>query len=137
MICTDYKYIYVYDEDNVEESKLLRKISGAHTEEITIIKYDNYLSLLATGSINGEVCVWDFEMSKIEGFCLGHTGDVTGIEFMAPYPLMVTASLDCSVRIWGVRPCNINYKYICLYNFKNYSWSYNKDTLVPVTKIFA
>jgi Prp8 binding protein len=106
---------------------LLRKITGAHTEEITIVKYDDYLSLVATGSVDGEVTVWDFEMSKFEGFCIGHTGDITGIEFLSPNPLMVTSSMDCTICIWGVRPVSIHYKYICLYRFTNFSWNYNKD----------
>ena len=114
MVCTDHKYIYVYDEEDTEESKLLRKITGAHKEEITILKYDDYLSLIATGSIDGEVAVWDFEVSKLEALCIAHTGDITGIEFMSPIPIMITSSMDASVCIWGVRPCPIRYKYICI-----------------------
>jgi WD40 repeat protein len=117
MICTDHKYIYVFDEDDTDESFLLRKITGGHTEEITIIKYDDHLALMVTGSVNGDLCVWDFERSKLEGFCIGHTGDITGIEFLSPHPIMVTSSLDCTVRIWGVRPCHINYRYVCMYIF--------------------
>ncbi|CDW71705.1 UNKNOWN [Stylonychia lemnae] len=135
MICSDHKYIYVYDEEDTESSEQLRKITGAHREEITIIKYDDHLSLLASGSIDGEIAVWDFEMSKLLGMCIGHTGDITGIEFVTPYPIMVTSSLDCTVCIWGVRPCNIAYRYISLYRFENISFNYNKDSKIAVSKI--
>jgi WD40 repeat protein len=67
--------------------------------------YDWHLQLVATGCINGEISLYDFAMSKIEGFLIGHTGDITAIEFISPYPLMVTASMDTNICIWGVRPC--------------------------------
>ena len=72
MICADQKTIYVYDEEDADQSKLLRKISGAHSEEITILQYDVYLGLLAVGSVSGEVSIWDFEMSKVEGYINSH-----------------------------------------------------------------
>jgi WD40 repeat protein len=114
---------------------LLRKITGAHLEEICCLMYNDYLSLMATGSVDGEICVWDFEMSKIEGFCLGHSGGITGIEFVAPYPIMVTSSMDGTVCVWGVRPCPIAYKHICLYRFTNISWRFDRDQHTAITKI--
>ena len=127
MVCCDAKNIYVYDEDDTEESHLLRKLTGGHIEEISILKYCDWLSLMATGSVDGEIAVWDFEMSKLEGICVGHKADITGIEFVAPHPLMITSSMDCTVCIWGLRPLPIALKYICLHRFHNVSWSYNKD----------
>lgn len=35
MVCSDHWFIYVYDEENTENSELLRKITGAHKEEVT------------------------------------------------------------------------------------------------------
>ena len=91
-------------------------------DEISIIQFNEHLSLIATGSIDGEVCVWDFELSKLEAICKGHTSDVTAIEFLSPYPLMVTASMDCKVNLWAVRPAPSHLRYFCLNNFLNKSW---------------
>lgn len=137
MVCSDHKFIYVYDEDDTEESVLLRKLTGAHESEITILRYDDHLSLMASGSVDGDVALWDFEMSKLLGICIGHQGDITGIEFLASYPIMVTSSMDCTVCIWGVRPCPIAYKHVCLYKFTNLSWNFQKDVETPVTKIMV
>jgi WD40 repeat protein len=101
------------------------------------MKYDDHLSLIATGSIDGEVAVWDFETSKPEGLCIAHTGDITGIEFLTPYPAMITSSMDSSVCIWGVRPCLITYKHVCIHKFINISLNFNKDAMTPVSKICA
>jgi len=94
-ISSDADAYYVYDEDNTEESELLRRVSGAHVDEITALSYNDHLSLLATGSVDGMVCVWDFEMSRLEGILHGHSEDITGLSFLAPYPLLLTSSLDC------------------------------------------
>ena len=45
MICSNAREYMVFDEDNPEESTLLRRVSGAHQEEITILAYDYHLSL--------------------------------------------------------------------------------------------
>jgi len=105
MLCTNATEYMVYDESDADDSKMLRRVQGGHNEEITILAYDYHLSLVATGCINGEVALYDFEMSKIEGLLHGHTGDITAIEFLSPYPLMITASMDTTICIWGVRPC--------------------------------
>ena len=122
MICSNAREYMVFDEDNPEESTLLRRVSGAHQEEITILAYDYHLSLVATGCINGEIALYDFEMSKIEGLLVGHTGDITALEFLSPYPMLISASMDSTVCIWGVRPCPTKYLNICVKRFLNTSW---------------
>jgi WD40 repeat protein len=104
MVCCDNKAFYVYDEEDTESSELLRTVTGGHKDEISIVQYSDHLSLLATGSLDGEIIVWDFETSKVESVLAGHTADITSLEFIDPYPLLVSASLDCTVCIWGVRP---------------------------------
>ena len=94
MICCNAKEYIVYDECDTENSSVLRRVYGGHQEEITILAFDWHLQLVATGCINGEICLYDFEMSKVEGFLLGHSGDITAIEFLSPYPLVATASMD-------------------------------------------
>jgi hypothetical protein len=43
MICSNAKEYMVFDETDVDQSQLLRRIHGAHTEEITISAYDHHL----------------------------------------------------------------------------------------------
>ena len=105
MIASNSREYMVFDEGNVDKSTLLRRVIGAHKEEITICQYDYHLSLVATGCINGEIAVYDFETSKVEGILIGHTGDITAIEFMSPYPALISASMDYTICIWGVKPC--------------------------------
>lgn len=135
MLCSDSKHYYVYDEEDTESSELLRTVTGGHKEEISILKYCDHLSLVATGSIDGEIVIWDFELSKIEAMLHGHTSDITGIEFVVPYPMMITCSMDCTLCIWGVRPAPLALRYICLNRFINVSWSFKSDIEAPISQI--
>jgi hypothetical protein len=120
----------------MDSSKLLRLVTGGHKEEISILQYNDYLSLIATGSIDGEVCIWDFELSKLEALLSQvHTSDITGIEFVAPFPLMITASMDCTVALWAVRPAPLALRYVCLSRLANNSWNFDHDTVCPISKI--
>jgi WD40 repeat protein len=114
---------------------MLRRVSGGHTEEITIIAFDYHLSLVATGCINGEITLYDFELSKVVGMLLGHTGDITALKFLSPYPMLVSASMDSSVCIWCVRGCPNKYLNVCVRRFENYSWKFDKDEKCTVTCI--
>ena len=104
MVCSNQNEYMVFDERDSEESTLLRKVRGGHQDEITIMTYDFHLSIVATGCINGEITLFDFEMSNNVGLLLGHTGDITAMQFMSPYPMLMSASMDLTVCIWGVRP---------------------------------
>ncbi len=67
--------------------------------------YSPLLALLASGSSNSLIAIWDLELCKLEGVCQGHNGDITALEFAEPYPVFVSGSLDGTVCVWGVRPC--------------------------------
>ena len=103
MLCANKKEYFVWDESDDQASKMLRRVSGGHKEDITIIAFDKDLSLVATGCINGEITIYDFELSKIEGVLQAHTGDITGLQFLFPRPILISASMDKTLCIWGVR----------------------------------
>jgi WD40 repeat protein len=106
MICANKNEFFVWDESDDENgSKMLRRVSNGHIEDITILEYDHHLSLIATGCINGEITLYDFELSKVEGVLKGHTGDITVLKFLSPNPLLISTSMDKSMCIWAVRPC--------------------------------
>lgn len=113
----------------------MRRVIRAHNEEITICAYSYHLSLVATGCINGEIALHDFETSKVEGLLLGHTGDITAMEFMDPYPALISASMDFTVAIWGVRPCPAKLQNVCLKRLTNLSWRNDTDVKCAVSRL--
>lgn len=104
LIASTANEFMVFDEEDPENSVLTRRVRRVHEKEITISAFDFYLGLVATGCINGEIAIFDFEMSKLEGLLIGHTQDITAMEFLSPFPILISASMDCTVCIWGVRP---------------------------------
>ncbi|OMJ82114.1 hypothetical protein SteCoe_17280 [Stentor coeruleus] len=135
--CTDDKIlissswdssIMVYDMKDIEEVSLLRVMKGGHQgSDITCITYSPYLSLIASGSSNGIVAIWDFEIGKLEGACFGHKRDITSISFLEPYPVMITFSIDGMICLWNIRAHVGKGRFRCLARFKNTSWAGSQD----------
>ena len=66
LVVASNSIIYLYDEIDSENSILLKFFIGAHEEaEITALAYCTGLNLLATGSFNGIVNLWDLQLSKL------------------------------------------------------------------------
>jgi len=89
----------VYNDEQLSNEKhkqaeLLRVVTGMHKTEICIIQHSFELSLIATGTMTGEIAVFDYEQSKLLDFAVAHTAEITSIQFVWPYPIMITTSLD-------------------------------------------
>jgi WD40 repeat protein len=77
----------IFDEQDPDETLLLRKSIGGHfKDDISAMDFSEHLSLIATGSRSGIICIWDFETSKLEGICLGQKRTVTTLNFVNKYP---------------------------------------------------
>lgn len=141
MVCSTASEYSVYGEGEPDESVLLRQVRGGHQQEITIMATDFHLSLIATGCINGEITLYDFEMSKNVGILIGHTENITALKFLPPYPLLISASLDHTVCIWGVRCGDPTLKFQhankCLKVIRNTSWHFCKDMPCAVLSILG
>lgn len=94
--------IKVYDEDDPEESVMLREAKGAIQSEelskeydwmriITTLAFDEHLGLIATGSNLGKIAIWDLESFKIEAFMTGNLKEITSLTFITPYPLLASS----------------------------------------------
>ena len=122
--------IKIYDEDDTEESILLREAYGGINSDmiskeddwmkiITSLAFDEHLGLVATGSNVGKIAVWDIENLKIEAFMAGNSKDISSLAFISPYPLLVAGCSDGLIWIYGVRGIDPNYKYTCLLRIEN------------------
>lgn len=71
--------IRIYDEEESEESVLLKVMTGAHKDtEITSLVYSEKFSLIATGSTNGRIAIWEFESGKLENILIAREkGEIT------------------------------------------------------------
>jgi len=108
LLCEKSSYSVYKDTDEAPEP--LRHVSGAHSDTC-LIRADSHFSLVVTGTIRGEVGVWDFETSMLLAYLLGHTDSITDVVFLSPYPLILTTSLDGLICVWKIKP------YECIYRF--------------------
>ena len=106
--------INIYNEENPEESIKLKTIKGGHTiagkkNEINCLDFSKILYSYATGSTDGLVVVWDFELSKINDlFYLSsaHKSEKLStilVKFLDPYPLLAATYNDGTLYIWAVK----------------------------------
>ena len=70
----------------------------------TCVAFSRELSLVAAGTSDGVVVVWDFQTAGFEGFCEGHQGEVIYITFIGTRPLMLVADTFGNVKVWAVQP---------------------------------
>jgi len=69
---------------------LLKVLCGGHQNvDITTMAYSSHFTLLATGSSNGLVAIWDFETGKMDGLLVNAQCEIGGIDFADAYPVVV------------------------------------------------
>ena len=96
-----------------------------HTDSIfALSRSDKDLSLLLSGSANGEVKLWDLsKMENIKSF-QAHTGQVSGVSFRQG--LMVSAGTDCIVNLWKENGKEGKYKSSMPLTGIDLSWTENQ-----------
>ncbi|GMH51993.1 hypothetical protein TrRE_jg4923, partial [Triparma retinervis] len=113
----------IYDDfHNNPSSSLLRCITNAHDSDVTSIAHDNSLGLIATGSVDGNVKIWDFQFLTLD--CdvtenLDTLSEVTVLKFVQPFPLLLSADSDGGISMIPVRPYLGTSRYKSMLRFEN------------------
>lgn len=139
LICgTKNSVIKIYDESNADHSQLLRVFLGAHEDsEISSLAYSPRFKMIASGSDNGIIALWDTSNGKLDALHVCHTDKVVSLEFGGGFPILIAASLDGSVSVWGHKPIEYELKNVCLYRFLVYDYVKGKriDSLVRINSM--
>jgi WD40 repeat protein len=134
--------INIYDESDPEETDKKRVLRGGHkiegkVNQILCMSFSKHLNLFATGSTDGLITVWDYELSKIDDICYfkkeqnQRIKDVYTLKFLDPYPVLVASYSDGSVYFWGIK--HSKHKYECFFRMKNYNFNSTRFESSPVT----
>lgn len=83
------------DKEDVK-TEVLRRITGLHSKlEVGIVALSVYHNLVATSSIDNKLVIYDYEFGKlIAKVTLDEGVDVTGMEFINGYSLLLVATSD-------------------------------------------
>jgi WD40 repeat protein len=116
--CSWDKTTIVHDEMDPEKGTVLRSMDQMqqHKSDIISCAFSKETQLIATGSLDKSVRVWDYETGKLDGV-MWHDAPISVIEFVHGYPLLVTADQSGVIKMWGVRLSP--YKYQCCASFQH------------------
>ncbi|KAG7395282.1 hypothetical protein PHYBOEH_003989 [Phytophthora boehmeriae] len=134
----------LYDDDAprvggvAAQNVLLRCITDAHETDIKCLAYCHALSLVASGGIDGTIKIWDyiyflledtctapppstgvsFNTSSTQGTSLHHaSSEVNVLEFIEPYPLLLSGHESGQVCIWSLTPSKPTTLLLCFHPF--------------------
>ncbi|KAI2613234.1 WD40 repeat-like protein [Hypoxylon sp. NC1633] len=77
----------------------IKTFTGQHTNGITALQFDD--NILATGSYDSTIKLWDIEKGNVIRTLHGHTMGIRALQF--DDRMLVSASLDGTVKIWNWR----------------------------------
>ncbi|RYH32192.1 hypothetical protein EON65_01055 [archaeon] len=76
-------------------------LSG-HRAPVTIVVTHPIYSIIASGSEDTTIRIWDHETNQYERTLKGHTGTVTGLAFDARGSILASCSNDMSAKLWDM-----------------------------------
>ncbi|KAI8815607.1 quinon protein alcohol dehydrogenase-like superfamily [Fimicolochytrium jonesii] len=103
----------------------------SHTESIEAAAFCPTMPIVATGSVDGNICLWDTQAMRLRQ-TLRHDDAITSLKFHKTQPLIYSVSTDRTARVWDARTGD------CLRVLRGHregilSFDYNVDGSVIVT----
>ncbi|XP_031481776.1 uncharacterized protein LOC116251570 [Nymphaea colorata] len=72
--------------------------------QTTAVSFSDASDKIFTGGIDNVVKVWDLRRNEVTMTLQGHTDMITGMQLSPDGSYLLTNSMDCSLRIWDMRP---------------------------------
>lgn len=96
--------VRIYEADEEQDIQLLRELKDGHRDsEITALEYSSEYLILASGSQNGIVTIWDFEVNKPEAIFQETEQEILCFAFCYPFPVLLAGSIDSSLCGYQLR----------------------------------
>lgn len=73
-----------------------------HRDDVRAVAVSPSGEWIATGTVEGSVCLWDAAPRELAGVLEGHEAEVTWLSFAPSGERLASASLDRTVRLWDV-----------------------------------
>ncbi len=127
--------ICIHDEVEAEEGVLLRKIENSHRRDITALAYSHNLSLIATGSNDSALKIWDYEFARLEANLIGHTSAITCVLFLDPFPALISCDVGGNIIMWATRPSRSKNKVVTRWKHRPASKGGGKPIAAAITSL--
>eukprot|EP00897_Mesotaenium_endlicherianum_P004403 jgi/Mesen1/3991/ME000210S03227 len=72
--------------------------------QITAVAFSDGADKVYSGGIDDEIKVWDLRKGEVAMSLAGHTDAITGMRLSPDGSYLLTNSMDCTLRIWDMRP---------------------------------
>jgi len=86
----------------------VRKRMAVHTfqntYQVTAVTFNDTAEQILTGGIDNDIKVWDMRKQSMLYKMRGHVDTVTGLALSPDGSYLLSNSMDCTVRIWDIRP---------------------------------
>eukprot|EP00824_Muranothrix_gubernata_P024971 TRINITY_DN769_c0_g1_i1.p1 TRINITY_DN769_c0_g1~~TRINITY_DN769_c0_g1_i1.p1 ORF type:complete len:409 (+),score=58.02 TRINITY_DN769_c0_g1_i1:51-1229(+) len=97
------EYIEEEDEELKEPEADHSKLKfGGHKDSVYCINVNHSRSLAISGDGDDKAILWDVNTGNQISLLEGHTDSVVGAQFTADQNLIITASLDNTVKVWNL-----------------------------------
>ncbi|KAJ2676439.1 Mitochondrial fission protein [Coemansia spiralis] len=90
----------LYEQDDITRLRKLASVYSGHYGGITAIDCDPAMGLLASGSLDTQVRVWDIETTACKYTITSHNDIIRGVQFYDRF--LLTASNDSRIRMWDL-----------------------------------
>ena len=112
------------------KENVLRGKKNSQKKDIICGDYSHNLGLIATGSRDRTVRIWDYERIKFEDEIVAHTSEVVIVKFIKPFPLLLTADNSGQLYLWVTKP-HPKAKH-CLVSWRN---MFTLQKMCPITSV--
>ncbi|KAJ1731867.1 Mitochondrial fission protein [Coemansia biformis] len=89
-----------YQQDDAPRLRRLDGVFCGHYGAVTAVDSDSVLGLVASGSLDTQVRIWDTETGECKHTISGHSDIVRQVQFHDRF--LLTASNDCHIRMWDL-----------------------------------
>ncbi|HUG35277.1 MAG TPA: hypothetical protein VMJ90_10950, partial [Anaerolineales bacterium] len=86
----------------VASPQLLQFLPPGHTETVTSVAFSPDGKILASGSADDNILLWDMDTSQLIGQLPGHKDDVSSLAFSPDGKILASGSADATIALWDV-----------------------------------
>lgn len=102
-----------------------RSTLSGHRAPVTVVTVHPVYSLMASGSEDSTIKIWDYETAQYERTLKGHTGPVTGVAFDSTGNVLASCSADMSAKLWDMST------YLCTKTLRGHDHTISSIRFVP------